>query len=111
MGLLREFVDRLPRPLKVILAIPLVIVWIPLWLAFMIVYGVLLRPVMRGFLVSAVALRWRPSGKRALFVYSDSPNWKPYLDRHVIPLIKDKVVLLNWSERNKWHRALSGRLE
>ena len=111
MGLLRDYVDRLPRALMAILAIPWLIVWIPLALVFMIFYSVLLRPVMRAFLVSAVALRWRPSGKRALFVYSDSPNWKPYLDRFILPAIEDKVVLLNWSERNTWNKPLSGRLD
>lgn len=111
VGVVRDFVDGLPKALRVTLAVPFLIIWIPLWLAFMIVYGVLLRPLMRVFLVVAVAVRWRPRGIRGLFVYSDSPNWKPYLDRYIIPSVKDRVALLNWSERKNWNRALSGRLE
>ena len=108
---MRDFFGRLQRAGKVALAIPLMIVWIPLWVVFMIIYQGLLRPLMRVYLVMAVALQWRPQGKLALFVYSDSPNWKPYLEQFVIPVVKERVVLLNWSERKKWNKPLSGTLE
>ena len=39
-----------------------------------------------------------------LFVYSDSPIWKDYLEQHVIPHLPDSSIRLNWSERAKWNR-------
>jgi hypothetical protein len=111
MGIVKELIGRPPGLVKVVLAVPFLIVWIPLWLAFMIVDGIVLRPLMRVFLVMVVAVRWRPHGTRGLFVHSDSPNWRPYLDRYVIPAVKDRMVLLNWSDRKNWNRALSGRLD
>jgi hypothetical protein len=42
------------------------------------------------------------AGKRALLVYSNSPNWQSYIEREWIPRVADHVVLLNWSERATW---------
>jgi hypothetical protein len=47
---------------------------------------------------------WLPRGKNALVVYSDSPIWQEYMLTHVMPLIKEHAIVLNWSERNKWPR-------
>ena len=37
-----------------------------------------------------------------MFVYSDSPVWKAYLENQVLPQIREKAVVLDWSERSKW---------
>ena len=41
-----------------------------------------------------------------LFVYSNSSIWKDYVEREIIPRIKEKAVILNWSERKSWRSSL-----
>ena len=53
----------------------------------------------------AIWLTWRKP--RLLFVYSDSPTWKDYLESEIIPHLKDKAFILNWSERNNWKPSLA----
>jgi len=45
---------------------------------------------------------WLPRGRDALVVYSDSPIWRDYMLKKVVPLLKERAVLLNWSERRQW---------
>jgi hypothetical protein len=40
-------------------------------------------------------------------VYSDSPIWKEYIEREILPYIQDYAVILNWSERRKWKSSLA----
>jgi len=44
-------------------------------------------------------------GRHILFVYSDSPNWKAHVEERILPRIRKKAVILNWSERRHWHRT------
>jgi hypothetical protein len=44
-------------------------------------------------------------GRFALFVYSDSPNWKDYIETNILSRIKESVVTLNWSERRNWEKT------
>ncbi len=37
-------------------------------------------------------------------VYSDSPIWRDYMETQVVPLVQERAILLNWSERNMWPR-------
>lgn len=41
-----------------------------------------------------------------IFVYSDSPIWKGYLERDILPLIRERAILLNWSEQRSWKSSL-----
>jgi len=51
---------------------------------------------------------WLPRGSDILFVSSDSPIWHDYMANQVLPLVHDRAVVLNWSERKTWGRwALS----
>jgi hypothetical protein len=57
--------------------------------------------------------RFRPKGKKAVFVYSDSPHWKERIESKVLPMISDQAVVLNWSERStlRWkQRPLDVRI-
>jgi hypothetical protein len=45
---------------------------------------------------------WLPKGKDVLLVYSDSPIWHEYMTTQVLPLVEERAVVLNWSERKKW---------
>ncbi len=50
---------------------------------------------------------WQRHGKHGrfvLFVYSDSPNWKDYIEANILPRIESHVVILNWSKRREWER-------
>ena len=45
---------------------------------------------------------WQPQGKDLLLVYSNSPNWKSYVEEKWLPRWGDRAVVLNWSERQNW---------
>ena len=56
-------------------------------------------------LTIAIWLTW--TNGRVLFVYSDSPTWKDYIEREILPYIQDRAVILNWSERRNWKHPLA----
>lgn len=37
-----------------------------------------------------------------LLVYSDSPVWHEYMTTQVLPLVEERAIVLNWSQRKKW---------
>jgi hypothetical protein len=41
-----------------------------------------------------------------VFVYSDSPTWKEYIETEILPYIRVRAVILNWSERRNWKNSL-----
>jgi hypothetical protein len=47
---------------------------------------------------------WLPKGKDMLLVYSNSPVWHDYMSQQVLPLIQDRAIVLNWSERSSWRQ-------
>jgi hypothetical protein len=51
-------------------------------------------------------LRYGRKGKFILFVYSDSSNWKDYIETRILPRIKDHSVVLNWSKRREWESQM-----
>ena len=55
-----------------------------------------------GALYMLIWSLWLPRGKDILAVYSDSPIWHEYMTTEVLPLVHERAVILNWSERNKW---------
>jgi len=51
---------------------------------------------------------WLTSKKPFLvFVYSNSPIWKDYIEREILPHIQNRAVILNWSERRHWKNSLA----
>lgn len=42
-----------------------------------------------------------------IFVYSDSPTWKEYIETEILPNLQDRAVILNWSERRNWKYSLA----
>jgi hypothetical protein len=40
--------------------------------------------------------------RRVLFVYSESPIWKGYVETEILPRLRDRAVVLNWSARRNW---------
>jgi hypothetical protein len=65
------------------------------------------------FVVSSVCLHlliwswWCLRGRDILFVYSDSPTWHDYVERHILPYLGDRAIVLNWSGRKRWRPLLA----
>jgi hypothetical protein len=79
---------------------------IPIAIVFLLLYG-----AYRLLLNALVRILWMPRGKDILLVYSDSPIWKQYMLEEIMPLLKDRAKILNWSERKQWSRwSLAVRL-
>jgi hypothetical protein len=51
-------------------------------------------------------IRHGRKGKVILFVYSDSSNWRDYIETKVLPRIKPHSVILNWSKRREWESRM-----
>ena len=45
---------------------------------------------------------WQSQGRDLLLDYSNSPNWKRYVEEEWLPRWGDRAVVLNWSERQNW---------
>src|SRR5918911_507082 len=45
---------------------------------------------------------WGARGRDLLLVYSNSPNWQPYVEANWLPRWGERAVVLNWSERSRW---------
>jgi hypothetical protein len=43
-------------------------------------------------------------GAYVVFVYSDSPNWKEYIDVNILSKIQARSTVLNWSNHSTWKR-------
>lgn len=78
----------------------LVVLLLPIILLALVAFGLSL--LYGGALYLLVWLLWLPKGKDILFVYSDSPIWHEYMTTAILPLVKRRAVVLNWSERSKW---------
>ncbi len=71
---------------------------------FILIYG-LCNVLWSLILRLAIWLTWK--GRYVLLVYSDSPTWKDYIEREIIPPIQDRVVILNWSNRRNWKSSVA----
>ena len=65
--------------------------------------GVLIYLLWGAILYAAI---WLTRKQLVVFVYSDSPTWKEYIESEILPYIQDRAVILNWSERRKWKNSL-----
>jgi hypothetical protein len=82
-------------------AYPIMVPLIPVVLAMALVVFILWSGVATAVLVT-IWLTWLPRGKRVLLVHSESTVWKEDIEVSVIPVLGSRVVLLNWSDRNRW---------
>jgi hypothetical protein len=83
-------------------AVLLIVVFSPL-----IVAALLLWVFTRIALSLMVWLVWCMRGKSILFVYSDSPIWRDYIEDNFIPRIRTRSLILNWSDRRHWLKTFS----
>ena len=70
-----------------------------------LIIAVFLDLLWGAILYIAIWLTWKK--QRVLFVYSDSPVWKDYIEGEILPYLQDRAVILNWSERRKWKISLA----
>jgi hypothetical protein len=79
-------------------------------LLLIILSPILIIPVLLYFLWGVILYLaiWLTSKKQfVVFVYSNSPTWKDYIEREILPHIQDRAVILNWSERRNWKNSLA----
>jgi hypothetical protein len=50
---------------------------------------------------------WCLRGRDILFVYSDSPIWRDYIERYFLPYLGERAIVLNWSQRKRWRMSLA----
>lgn len=93
----RESDSRHDNPVKTALMLLLVLA------IFIVALPVLLLQYMWGISLR-VRFWWlaHHEGKFVLLVYSDSPNWKEYVEQSILPRVQDHAIILNWSERARW---------
>ena len=88
--------------MKNILSTLLIVIFFPLLIIIWIIHDFYL--FLKGkILCHVIKLKWFPRGKNMLFVYSDSPNWKGYIEKNIIPKIEKNAIIINWSERSQWN--------
>ena len=80
-----------------LLLLPLFVLVSPLMLL-----GLILWALNRAVIYLIVWLWWLPNGKNILYVSSDSPIWREYMETEILPLVASRAVALNWSERAAW---------
>jgi hypothetical protein len=85
--------------LKTLLMVPFLLVLSPVILLVLTVYW-----AFRLVLHALIILTWLPKGKDTLLVYSQSPIWHDYMTTQILPLVRDRAVVLDWSERKTWRK-------
>ncbi len=85
------------RSARIAVTVVLLPISVPLLAIVLLLFG--LHRIVVYLLVWAA---WLPRGRDVLFVYSDSPIWQEYMIQQVLPLVRERAVVLNWSERSKW---------
>ena len=83
-----------------VLAISLLILFSPI-----LIIGLILYLFWGIILYIAIWLTWRKQD--ILFVYSDSPTWKDYIEKEILPYIQERAIILNWSERKRWKNSFA----
>src|SRR5579884_797938 len=83
--------------------IAFVVVFLPLLLPLTALWLVI-HLLRRMILYVLVWVLWASKGKDILFVYSDSPIWRDYMQTDVLPLVQDRAIVLNWSQRKSWRK-------
>lgn len=78
-----------------------IVLLLPIILPLAIV-AVVLHFLNKAVVYLLVWMWWLPRGKDVLYVSSDSPIWKEYMETEVFPLIAERAMVLSWSARSIW---------
>jgi hypothetical protein len=100
----RKAVPHQPRPLSQTVWQTLLLVLLSAIIVPLVILAFLLFALHRAVLYLLIWILWLPRGKDTLFVSSDSPIWCKYMTQQVLPLVQERAVVLNWSERSIWRR-------
>ena len=76
---------------------------LPILLPALLMAGVVFVIYRAGLTVTAWTVLCR-RGTSTIFVTSDSPHWKEYIQDNIIARIPARSVVLNWSEHSRWKR-------
>jgi len=95
-----ELASHKENPFKTAFNLLLVVLIYLVALPFLI--SSFIKGVFLGFKFRNMA---RHQGKFIIFVYSDSPNWKSYIEQNILPYVQQYAIILNWSERSRWDRS------
>jgi len=85
----------------------------PVIIVFSPVILLLVVGVVALFVLTSICLHiliwtfWCVRGRDILFVYSDSPIWHDYIEQRLLPPIRHRAIVLNWSQRNRWRISLA----
>jgi hypothetical protein len=94
--------SRQPQSTKrKVLAFTLTVLLLPIIFPLAIV-GLVFHVLNRVFVYLLVWVCWLPRGKDVLYISSDSPIWKEYMETEVLPLVAKRAIVLSWSGRDKW---------
>jgi len=99
---MEEFGRKDNRAQKIVKAALLVLLT-PIILPLAVV-GIVLYVLNKLTVYLLIWVLWLPRGKDVLLVYSDSPIWQEYMTTQILPLVRERAIVLNWSHRNKWPR-------
>lgn len=87
--------------LRRVLRLTLIVFLLPIILPLAIL-GLVLHVLNKAVVYLLVWVWWLPRGKDVLYVSSDSPIWKEYIEAEMLPLVAERAVVLSWSARSKW---------
>ena len=79
----------------------LVVLLLPIILPLAILVLVL-RVLNKAAVYLLVWAWWLPRGKDVLYVSSESPIWKEYMEGEIFLLVAERAVALSWSAHSKW---------
>jgi len=83
------------------LEVALILVLLPLILPLAAV-GLMLHVLTKIVVYLLVWVWWLPRGKDVLYISSDSPIWKEYMETEILPLVAERAIVLSWSARHNW---------
>jgi hypothetical protein len=89
----------MPKVMRLPIVIGIVILLLPVVLLLLVTYfayAIMLQIV--------IWICWPTRGVNVLLVYSDSPNWRGYIEVNIIPRLPSSAVTINWSDRRNWKR-------
>ncbi len=79
----------------------LIVVLLPVILPLAII-GMVFHVLNKIVVYLLVWVWWLPNGKDVLYVSSDSPIWKEYMETEILPLVAGRAIVLSWSGRSNW---------
>jgi len=104
--LYEKILEKVPKILKNLTVLFVFLLLLPLILLYWIwnlIYGLCLRLLFYQ--------KWIRKGKNIIFVYSDSPHWKTYVEDNILPKLESQYITLKWSKRSHYrNNSLESRI-